>query len=175
MNLQETAKLLTMIQSLYPSQMKSSEDSNFELTTRLWQRLFNDADFKQVIEALLEYATLNKFAPHPSDIKDIMAKRNNPEAFKPAEIAWEEVTQAIKRFGYYRQQEAFATFDDKVKRAVKAVGWGTICHSERIDMVRKNFCDYWKSMSSVEQEQVKLSFPKDSVNKIKGMISGEMS
>lgn len=147
-----------MIQSLYPNQLKNSEDYNFELTAKLWQRLFADEPYTECARALMEYACLNKYMPHPSDIKDLVAKFKSPEAYKSPEIAWEECCKAIKRFGYYRQNEAFATFDSKMKRVVKAVGWGNLCHSERIDVIKKNFFDMWKNINVSEQERLKLPY-----------------
>jgi hypothetical protein len=138
--------------------MKSSEDFNFELTSKLWQKLFSEVMFSEAVHALMNYACLNKFMPHPSELLDYVAKFKNPEAFKSPEIAWEEVSKAIKRFGYYRQTEAFATFDDKTKRVVKAVGWSNLCHSERVDLVKRNFCDLWNTINTREREQERLPY-----------------
>lgn len=159
-----------MIQSLYPNQLKNSEDTNFDLTAKLWQRIFADEPFSECTRALMEYAILNKFMPHPSDLKEIVVKFRNPEAFKPAQEAWEEINKAIRRFGYYRQSEAFKTFDPKMKRVVKAVGWANLCHSERLDSLKRSFFDMWNSINTAEQVSLKLPY-QSTVNKINEMAA----
>ena len=145
-----------MIQTLYPNQVKTTEESNFELVVKLWQKLFDDVMFSEVVHALMKHAVLNKFAPHPSELREIIAKFRNPDAFKTSEQAWEEVLSAVRKYGFYRQLDAFESFEPKIKRIVKMLGWSTICHSEKIEFIKRDFCKIWDSSNKDEKENLML-------------------
>lgn len=156
MNFQDTVKLLSMVQRLYPNQIKMADKDEFEFTAKLWEKILYDMDYQQCTEALITHTRLNYFAPQPSDIVEIVAKRNNPEVFKSGQIAWEEVCAAVRKFGFNRQSEAFVTLDEKTKRVTRAIGWWNICYDEKPQFVKKEFLALWDSIATTEQETIKI-------------------
>jgi virulence-associated protein VapD len=156
MEFQDTAKLLSMIQRIYPNQVKMLEKAEFEITAKLWQRILNGIDYNSCVEALIVHSRQSQFAPAPSQIYDLVVKIHEPHRFKSGEMAWEEVGKAVRKFGFNRQQEAFETLDEKTKRAVRAIGWWNICYSEKPEFVKKDFISFWDNVKAVEEEQLKL-------------------
>lgn len=144
-----------MIQRIYPSHFKLGSEQEFEMTAKLWERILFGIGYMDCVNALIIYARQqgNKFPPSPSDLIEILEKVHNPEGSKTSELAWEEVSNAIKKFGFHRQSEAFETFDEKTKRVVKNISWWTLCYSERPDMVKRDFCQIWDNLKHAEVEQ----------------------
>lgn len=145
-----------MIQVTYPTQIKIEEESKFKLTVKVWQGLLEDISYPDAENAFIEYARKNHFAPHPSDIVLYVAKTREPEAFISGEEAWEKVAFAARKIGYHRQSEAYSQFDPRTLRVVKILGWGKICHSEKPEFVKKEFCSVYDNISKSEQESLKL-------------------
>jgi hypothetical protein len=159
-----------MVQRYYPNQVKMMEKEDFELTAKLWERTLWNIDFQNLAQALVIYTRLNKFAPHPSDLIEIVAKKHNPEAFKTSESAWEDVSRAVKKYGFHNQKLAFESFDTKTLRVVKNISWWTMCYSERPDMVKRDFCQIWDNLGAVEQEQILVDHTKWIVEQTKNRL-----
>ncbi len=158
MDLKETAKILALIQRIYPNRDKNAEENDLDATVKIWQRLFQYEAYPEVYMAFMNHAATNKFAPTPADLKLECTRLKHPDMFISSEVAWEKVCKAVRKFGFYQQSEAFKTFDEKLKRVVKAVGWGEICHSEKPEFVKLNFCKIWDNIQSVEKEELQLPF-----------------
>jgi hypothetical protein len=156
MDLQETAKLLTMIQALFWISGKQQSEDQFKMTVIAWQEMLNDVSYEEAKTALKLYASDNSFPPHPSDILLFVAKTREPEAFISGEEAWEIVKKAATKIGFYRQKEAYETFSPRVLRAVKIIGWEKICRSEKPEFVKKDFCQVYDNIAKSEQESLKL-------------------
>jgi hypothetical protein len=98
--------------------------------------------------------------PNLAQFKPTVAKLRNPEKFISPEKAWEDVSSAVRRFGSYNEVQAFSTFTEPIKRAVRAIGgWQKVCQTElgrEWDFLRKNFMDSYKDFNIEEKEQVLL-------------------
>lgn len=145
-------KLLTIIQTCYPIHHKNFDEMAFRLSAKVWQTAFADMDFGLVFTALQKYLLTEKYPPSISDLRYLAIKMDDPRALKTAEDAWEEVLTAIKRFGYYQQEKAFETLDAPTKRIIKSMGWGEICRSEKIGIVKSNFVKAWDNVTQTQRE-----------------------
>jgi hypothetical protein len=155
MEMQETLKLLTTIQASYPIHKDNWEDDQqIRLKAKMWHIHFQEFEFEEVFGALVKYVSTEKFPPTIADLKKIVVKNRNPQAFKTGESAWEEVILGIKKYGYYQQEKAFVGFDEQTKRLIKAIGWGTICQcsDDKIGIIKSNFVKMWDSVKQEEKE-----------------------
>ena len=155
MTLEETLKLLTTIQATFPTHKENWEDEKqIRLKAKMWQIHFSEFSFEEVFSALCVYASDQKFPPAISDLKHIVAKNRNPEAFRSPEDAWEDVLSAVKKFGYYQQEKAFEGFDPQTKRLVRTIGWGKICQctDEKIGFLKNDFSKMWENVKAEEKE-----------------------
>jgi Loader and inhibitor of phage G40P len=166
--MKETLKLLTTIQASFPIHKDNWEDeSQIKLKAKMWHIHFAEYDFEEVFGALVKYVSTGKFPPTIADLKQIVAKNRNPEAFKTGENAWEEVIRNVKRFGYYQQEKAFESFDAQTKRLVQSLGWGAICQcqEDKIGIMRSNFVKMWESIKFEEKEAELI--PVEVLNRLK--------
>jgi hypothetical protein len=155
MEMQETLKLLTTIQASYPIHKDNWEDEKqIRLKAKMWHIHFQEYEFEEVFGALVKYVATEKFPPTIADLKQIVAKNRNPEAFKTGENAWEEVLMGVKKYGYYQQDKAFEGFDAQTKRLVKSLGWGAICQcpEDKIGIIKSNFVKMWDNVKLEEKE-----------------------
>jgi hypothetical protein len=130
-----------------------------------WDAL-NDLPFEvAMIAAKKVIATLeNPFLPMPAVFRKVAAELTQPKILTAGE-AYEHVLQAIHKFGSYREQDALNYLDDLTQKAVKAVGWKSLCLSEQPDTVRAQFRKAYEAMQSRAETEAKVP------QKLKELIS----
>jgi hypothetical protein len=155
MNRQETIKLLAMFQANYPYAYKHFDELMLQAAVQLWQQSLQDLDASLVynIASKIMMTSTDDFPPKIAVLRQECIKASNPEIFITPEEAWETVLRAIKKFGYYRQDEAFKTFSEPIRRTVNYVGWANICRSENIGIERANFCKVYNSFETNNRER----------------------
>ena len=153
-----------VIKGSYPNHFKSIDQLTFKLTTEMWYSAFKDQDYQTVLKVTQKYILENRFPPTIADLRQEVIQITNPDSLVSPENAWEVVISAVKRFGYYQQPEAFKTFSDPIKRAVKAIGWENICRSENIGIERSNFYKMYSAIDKPNREQAII--PKEIYSKL---------
>lgn len=153
----ETEKLLNIIQRSYQNFFKEFDSEAFEVQAKLWQRSLADCEYRDVAHAFEYWINTEKFPPTLAEFKPIVLKFKNPNSIISPERAWETVNSAVRKFGSYNQEKAFATFSDPIKRAVRAVGgWHKICATELgrdWDFLKRNFIDAYNDFGQEAKEQ----------------------
>lgn len=122
------------------------------MTVEVWHTLLEDCSYGECKQAVLYWMDNNPFAPQISDIKRLVAKMRNPDAYKSSDEAWHLVVQASSKFGFQGQSEAYKTFCDKTKRVLKTVKWWNVCYSERPEIVKNQFCKAWDNITESDKE-----------------------
>ena len=173
MDAKGTNKILAMILEIYPS---FGKDRNPELTSKLWQRLFEDEPYEWVEKALLAFfATDTKgFPPTPGNIK--MMIQELIDAKEPTEMdAWALVAKATKR-GLYNAKEEF----DKLPREIQEIvgspemihDWAMMDSDEFHTVVASNFQRSYRARSESRKvngllpSSLRINIPKNEVKKL---------
>ena len=112
----------------------------------MWHIAMKDHDFKTVLLASEKYILTNKFPPTIADIREEVTKIKYPTPDN-AEMKWLEVLEAVKKYGSYNEPDALASLDPMTRQAVKAIGYKTICMSEKIGVERAHFFKAYNGMS----------------------------
>lgn len=133
----------------------------------MWHSAFKDEDFLTVFKCTQKHIMQKTFPPTIAELREEVVKVTNKGALMSPEEAWEIVIKAIKRYGYYQQSEAFATFSEPIRRAVKAIGWQDICRSENIGIERANFFKMFNALDQGNREEALL--PKEIYQKLQQM------
>jgi hypothetical protein len=159
----ETAKLLTIIQRSYPNHFKEFDPDTFRIQERMWSNAFYDYTYQECFTAFEIWFNTEIFPPVPANLKPILQKYISPNQEMTAEQAWEIVDRAVRKFGSYNQDKAFATFSDSIQRSVRSVGgWQKICATplgREWDFLRKNFMESYKDFGQDKREQASLPSP----------------
>ena len=77
---------------------------------------------------------------------------------------WEEVLRAISKYGMYSETEALQSMSELTRKAVKRLGFKSICISENIMADRANFRMIFEQLS--DRESTAQQLPADLQNLI---------
>lgn len=167
MNREETVKLFLMIKGNYPSYYKDIDEVTSKLTIGMWHSALSDISAQTVFAIAQKYMLQNVYPPTIAQIREMVIKTLTPDSLTSPEEAWESVVLAVKKYGYYQQSEAFATFSEPIRRAVKAIGWQNICQSENIGIERAHFIKMFNAFNQDNREEA--LFPKQIYDKLQQM------
>lgn len=134
MNKKEFAIFASALRTYYPKENILPNDKALEL----WYNQLNDIPFELAELTLNKWVAVNKWSPSIADIREQALQITQGEA-KTWGDAWQEVLDAVHRYGTYGAVEAMETFDDVTKKCVKRLGFYNICVSENIAVERANF------------------------------------
>lgn len=104
----------------------------------IWFALLGDLEYAVLNAAIQKYMLTNKFPPTIADLREI-ATTICTGAIPDWGEGWEQVLNAIRRYGYCRETEALETMDELTKTCVKRLGWRNLCMSENNNQDRANF------------------------------------
>ena len=138
-------KIAKGLKSVYAAQTFLPDEDSL----KVWYHMLKDLTYEQVSTASYKYMATGKFPPTIAEIREAALQATHPDAEKSWSDGWEQLMKAIRRFGYYQQEEAFASMDDITKTVARRLGWKELCMSENIMADRANF------RMAYEQEQNK--------------------
>lgn len=152
MTREEWSKLVLGIKDLYPSE----KVLNTEHAITLWYGMLKDLDYMDLVKALQKYASENRFPPTVADLRGQCATIVNGE-IKPWEDGWQEVCEAIRKYGYMREGEALHSLSDMTRKIVLSMDYQYLCSSENPMADRANFRDIYNNMVSKQRQREQLS------------------
>lgn len=121
----------------------------------VWYQLLKDLDYKVVSIAIQKYMLTEKKPPVIADIRELSTSVIVGD--KPLwSDGWEEVTQAIRRYGSYNEAKAMESMSDITKQCVKRLGYQHLCRSEDISIDRSNFRMIFEQVVKRDYEQKKM-------------------
>lgn len=126
-----------------------------ENTINLWHMIFQNEDKDIVFLAFQKHVLESVYPPKIADIENRIHEIKNFKYEKSAAQAWAEVMKAIREFGYYQEEEALQSFDEKTRIIVKALGWQELCDSPNIAVERGQFLKMWNNIEEVSQKNEK--------------------
>jgi len=152
-----TYKLLAVLKATYPRFYTNMKADETEVIVSVWSEMLSDIDDNIATVALKRLIATNKFPPTIAELlESVRAVKYIP--LPDAGQAWEEINQAISNFGYYRGEEAMASFScDTTRQVVKRMGWRELCSAplEHEMANRAHFLKMWDSMTErIKENQV---------------------
>ena len=150
MNKKEFALIAAALTAAYPNSKILSEKTSLEV----WYRMLGDLNYDVVENAVTECIATHTFPPSIAEIRDLCIDRLTGPRLTVDE-AWGTVKKAIRRYGYYRPEEAFASMDYTTLSIVKNLGWTNLCLSENDVADRANFrMAYEAKIARVDKERL---------------------
>lgn len=114
MNIEMFAKAMKMLGQAY------GEEYDKE-TIKLWYEFFKNYNFDELREAIREQISTSEYKPTIASLKKLIAKnrlKNQPSA----EDMWNHVIDLVKKYGSYKELEAYKEMDGKTEYAVRSIG-----------------------------------------------------
>ena len=124
----------------------------------LWFRQLEDISYPVAEAALNKWVATNKWSPSIAEIRELSAEIKHGKLPDWGE-AWDETCKAIKRFGFYRAQEAVASLSPLTRETVNRLGFTNLCMSENPTADRANFRTCYEIVAKREQQSQVLSLP----------------
>lgn len=149
---QQFAMIGDAIKTLYPAHKILPNQHAMDL----WYSMLKDLDYEAVTIALQKYASQNTFPPTVADLRGGCAEVQNGE-YKSWEEGWQEVTEAIKKYGYMREGEALHSLSAMTRKIVMRMDYQYLCSSENVMADRANFRDIYNNMVSKQKQREQLS------------------
>lgn len=139
MTVQETQKLLILIESLY----ENWKPKNKEVLVKTWQEVFKDYTYDEVYQSFMRYYTTDTsgFAPVPGKLIMPIAEKRIAEVAPDEAEAWAMVRDAIGN-GIYGSKAEFKKLPPLVQRAVgspSVIEAWAMQETETLEVVRSNF------------------------------------
>lgn len=164
MTKQEFAIFAMALKTYYPRENLLPNEQAMDL----WFIQLQDIPYKVAEVGLNKWVALNKWSPSIADIREMASGIIHGEIPDWGE-AWQEVTNAMRRFGSYRPNEALASLSPLTRKATERIGFNNLCMSENPSAERANFRMIYESL--VEREKKNAQMPEPLKNLI-SQISG---
>lgn len=159
MDKREFATFAAALKTYYPRENLLPNPQAMEL----WYRQLQDIPCQLAEMALNKWVATNKWPPSIAEIREQASAIKNGE--KPLwSDGWEEVLRAISKYGMYRETEALQSMSEITRKAVKRLGFKSICLSENIMADRANFRMIFEQIS--DRESTAHQLPADLQNMI---------
>jgi len=152
MNKTETASILAIMKTAYPTFYKNNEEIADTIT--LWAMMFETDSFKTVIEAVKTLMCTLKFPPTIADVKE----KINLITQKPIETeleAWGKVANAIKDSNYNASErftELPIVIQKTIGRAEQLREWACMDTDTVNSVIQSNFMRSYKVKVAMDRE-----------------------
>lgn len=156
MTREETAKILVVLKTAYPSFYRNSEEVTDAIN--LWSTMFADDNPRIVMEAVKSLICTLKYPPTIADIKEKINLILVPKQATEME-AWSTVLDAIKDANYNASLH-FENFPDTIKKIVGSPGqlreWAQMDSQTVNSVVQSNFMRSYTEKVKQNSELAKL-------------------
>lgn len=153
MDKKEFTLFAAALKTYYPREQLLPNNQAMEL----WYRQLQDIPY-QIAEATLnQWVATNKWPPTIAEIRETAANIKHGEIPDWGD-GWEQVLQAIRKFGSYRIPDAMESFDPITRQCVERLGFRNICMSENISVDRANFRMIYEQLAQRKQKEAQIPF-----------------
>lgn len=148
---QEFETLALAIKAAYPNSNVLPD----KYAMKTWYRALCDLDYHVAENAVWEHISTSVFPPSIAEIREKCTARLSPMLTEWGE-AWEEVLQAIRKYGSYREEEAVASLSRLTAVAVRRMGFQNLCQSDNPVADRAHFQRMYDGMVKEEKRRTQL-------------------
>jgi hypothetical protein len=154
MDKKEFSTFAMAIRTYYPKENILPNQQAMEL----WYRELQDIPYNVAEASLRQWVSTNKWSPSIAEIREMSFSVQNGNIPDWGE-GWEQVLNAIRKFGSYRIPEAMESFDPITRRCVERLGFRNICMSENINADRANFRMIYEQLAEREKKESQMALP----------------
>ena len=148
MNRQEFVQIAMTLKTFYPDPKFLPNDH----AIALWSEQFEDVDYNTMKAVCRKWIAENKWAPAVSDLRQYISEIVTGEIPDWGE-AWEVVMKAVRTYGMYNPEAAYAMMDEITREACRRVGFKEICTNENITASRAAFRDIYIEIAARVKKQ----------------------
>lgn len=151
MTAREVMTLIAMATSVHPS----LQEKDMRPTLEVWRKIIGDIPYDVAQQAVATVIASSKFFPTPAEIREAAALITQPRSLDYME-AWGLITDAIRKYGHYREAEALASLPADVAEMARQFGFRNLCLNEQPEVLRGQFRMAWETRTKRQDELKKL-------------------
>ena len=140
MDKKQFATLAIGIKSAYPASKILEDNASMDF----WYMTLKDIPYEIAENAVMEHICTNIYPPNIAEIRKLCMERCKTPILSFDE-AWGVVQKALRDYGFYNPEKAFATMDELTLSVVKNLGWSRLCQSENPTADRANFREAYQA------------------------------
>ncbi len=157
---------LAKLKYTYPNAFKDYTTEDVQFMIKMWCNDFKNDDPKAFETAIERLRVKSKYCPSIAEIKEELAFINNPILQMNVDEEWDKVIQAIRKFGYYRFQEALDSLNEHTRQVVRTIGWQRLCSSENIEWERRTFKELFNNKQDAYEDVLVLDEPRMTLSEL---------
>jgi hypothetical protein len=162
MTLEQTAKIITLIASVWPKAWANTKGNEAEVI-KVWHEMLQDLDAGQVYLSIKHQMATSDWPPTIHEIRKVCTK--GARLPSPSE-GWQETMTAIRRFGYAQEEEALASCNPVTATVVGRLGWRTMCMAPEGDAAMR--AHFMKIYEQVQEREDRIALIPPDVRKALG-------
>lgn len=136
----------------------------------VWYEFFKETNYDVFRQAIKRLIPKKQFIPSIAEINQEIALLNNPVLQLKADEEWEKVRTAIRKYGYYRGNEAMKILNPTTASTIRLLGgWERVCQSTDGDWLRKNFMELFNTRVENYEEVALLNEPQMTLTELTRM------
>lgn len=147
----EFARIAAAMKTYYPREALLPNDMAMEL----WYFQLSDISYRVAEAALNKWVANNRWSPSIADLREISQGILYGDLPDWGE-SWRKTQDAIRRFGYYQEDEALASLDDLTRDVVERLGFRNLCLSENHEASRANFRQIFEQVARRRKEEKQI-------------------
>jgi len=134
---------------------------NFVVTdatkAQIWFDMFKDIEYQTLQLAVNKHILESEYPPTVASLRKAVMEITNPSVARlNSGDAWEEVTEAIRKCGYYNEAKALESMSPITRKTVVAMSWKELCQSTNQMADRAHFMKMFDAYKDREQNMAML-------------------
>lgn len=125
----------------------------------VWYDFFKNETYDNFRNAVKRIIPKKQFMPSIAELKSEIALLSNPVLQLNADKEWENVLNAVRKYGSYNEEKAMNSLDPYTRSIVRQVGFRRICMSEAIQWERKEFMELFNMNKERDETALMLGEP----------------
>lgn len=147
---EEFKKIAKGLKAVYTSQTFLPDEDSL----KTWYHMLKDIPYEWLSMASYKYMATDKFPPTIAELRKGVLQLAEPTG--DWSDGWQQVQNAIRRYGMYQEQEALNSMDELTRTIAKRLGWKSLCTSDNQMTDRANFRMAYEEAANVTKEKAVL-------------------
>lgn len=160
---QETAKIITIIQSLYPNAYKGKNESDMANIIFAWGTVLSDYPYGVVEKAVKQHALTSdsSYPPAVTDLTKIIREwTKDPKDEITAQEAWSSLVRVMQSGDFhYEPQKTFDKLPELLRKSVGSAAelkrWALMDLSE-LEFVKNNYIKSFNELKEIHEKRAAL-------------------
>jgi hypothetical protein len=168
MTMEETAKLITYISTIWPKTFQGIKGGEAAVV-KTWADLLEDIPAGAALAAVRAHATTSDWAPSIKNIREAYMMTDGGQTWLQC---YQNIMTAVRRFGWYNREDGLDSLDPMARKIADGIGWKALCESDSGDAaIRAHIMKSFEGYSERDRKEKLIPFKvREQLQKLAGGI-----